>query len=111
MKNEICVQCGSSRSEIKRDGLICGIVGPSTENGCGELKYEWERHRFRPYSKKELESKLADENAVIDQMGDMADWYNEIIECECGWKDKRSSLSFDEKKHTFNCPKCKKIND
>ena len=51
---DICVQCGESREAIKRNELACCIMSCS-EDGC-EPSYEFNRHRFKPYSKKELET-------------------------------------------------------
>lgn len=104
MNNDVCVKCGESRSDIKKHGMICGKV-----NFYGELEVEYGRHRFKPLSEKELEKQAEEENTIINSMGDMADFYNEIISCDCGWKDERNKLEFDEKTHDFLCPKCKKI--
>lgn len=104
MNNDICVKCGESRSVIKKHGMTCGKV-----NCYGELEVEYGRHRFKSLSKKELKQQELEEKAIVDNWGDMADFYNEIISCDCGWKDKRNKLEFDEKTHDFLCPKCKKI--
>lgn len=104
MNNNICVKCGESKNNIKKYGMTCGKV-----NYCGELEVEYGRHRFKPLSKKELKQQESEEKAIVDNLGDMADFFNEIISCDCGWKDKRTNLAFDEKTHDFLCPKCKKI--
>lgn len=104
MKNNTCVKCGENKSDIKKYGMLCGRV-----DYFGDLEAEYGRHRFKPYSEKELGQQAKEQKAIADNLGDMADFFNEIISCDCGWKDKRTNLDFDEKTHDFLCPKCKKI--
>ena len=47
--NNVCVKCGETREAIKKHKLICGSV--SWE---GELIDEFGRHRFKPWTEKEL---------------------------------------------------------
>jgi len=51
--NDICVQCGESKGAIRINGLFCmtmsGGESPEADN-------ESDRHRFKPYSDKELEA-------------------------------------------------------
>lgn len=77
MKDRVCVQCGEYESDIKKREMCCAIVGPDTEDGYGEIEYEWPRHRYKPYSAKELESQRRDEEEYIKQMGDFADFCKE----------------------------------
>ena len=57
--------------------------------------------------------KMSEEEAEasIRDMANMMDFYDEILKCKCGWKGKRNDLSFDNKKSTFNCPKCNFVFD
>ncbi len=68
---DICIQCGETREAIKKHHLLCGTY-MNTEAGR-ELDLEWGRHRFKPYSKKELEGQAKDDAEYIKQMGEMAD--------------------------------------
>lgn len=102
--NDICVKCGERKSNILKYGMSCGKVDYN-----GELVAEYGQHRFKPFSEKELRQQAEEENKIVDSLGGMADFFNEIISCDCGWKDKRNNLKFDEKTHDFLCPKCKKI--
>jgi hypothetical protein len=71
MKNqdEKCVQCGRTRKDIKEREYFCATVTYE-----GETDYEWPRHRFRPYSEKELARQKADDDAYIRFMGGIADF-------------------------------------
>lgn len=69
-----CVQCGEGETEIRKRQLICATVDPSTEDGPGEVNAEWPRHRFKPYSEKELAEMKANEDAYIKQMADFVDF-------------------------------------
>jgi hypothetical protein len=102
-KNNICVQCGYHRETIKKDGLLCGIMSSGEEP---ELIHEWQRHRFKPYSEKELAKRQAEEDYNAKSLGDMADFYNEKIKCLCGWSNERYKLEYSNGK--FVCPDCKK---
>lgn len=74
MKKEVCLHCGETRQVIKERGYLCAIVTYEGETDC-----EWARHRFKPYSKKELEAIKRDEDEYIKQMGEMYDFvYKEI---------------------------------
>jgi hypothetical protein len=64
-----CVQCGSTREAVKRGRLYCVTVTYE-----GETDYEWPRHRFKPYSEKELARIKSDEDEYVRQMGEFADF-------------------------------------
>ena len=49
MTNQHCLQCGESRAAVKREGLYCADVAYD-----GEPAYEWDRHRWRDWTDKEL---------------------------------------------------------
>ena len=68
-KPTTCIQCGETRKAIKLDGLFCGVMS-NTEEGS-EVESEWKRHRFKPYSVKEIASLRSDEEACIKEMGNM----------------------------------------
>ena len=68
--SDTCLHCGQTREAIKRRKMFCATV-TNTESGM-ETDYEWPRHRFTPYSVKELASIKADEDEYIKQMGEMA---------------------------------------
>ena len=70
----ICVQCGQSREDIKSEGFYCATVDAATENGAGEVNAEWPRHRFKPYSPKELAEQAAQEKAYCEYLGGFADF-------------------------------------
>ena len=65
-----CLNCDQPRAGIRRDGLICGLVGYD-----GELECEFPRHRFKPWTQRELDAHRRSEAEVARQMGDMADWW------------------------------------
>jgi hypothetical protein len=69
---DVCVQCGETRAAIKDKKLYCASMS-MTESGP-EVDYEWSRHRFKPFSEKELAGQRADEEAYLKQMGDFADF-------------------------------------
>ena len=71
--NNTCLQCGKHTQWIKREHAPC-FTETNNENGR-EVDQEWRRHRFKPYSAKELEQQEADEEAYIKQMGEMAEWF------------------------------------
>ncbi len=72
--DDVCVQCHETRGEIKRSQLYCATVDAATENGPGEVNAEWPRHRFKPYSKRELDAQARDEAEACRQMGEFADF-------------------------------------
>ena len=76
--NNTCVQCGRDRQQIKKRKYHCATE-TNTEAGR-EVDAEWERHRFKPYSQKELAARLKDEMEYIKQMSDMADFINKEME-------------------------------
>lgn len=52
--SDFCLQCGESIQAIRLHRLGCAVV---SDTECGrETSDEWERHRFRPYTEKELEA-------------------------------------------------------
>ena len=67
--NDICLHCGQQREAIKRNKTFCATVTYE-----GETDMEWSRHRFKPFSHKELEARRRDEDAYIKSMGDFADF-------------------------------------
>lgn len=75
-KNPVCVQCGVDRKTIRAEQYICATVAESTESGAGEVDAEWPRHRFKPYSEKDLAQRAADEAEYIKHMGEFADFVN-----------------------------------
>lgn len=75
--DDVCVQCGECRGTIKRKELGCGIMSGGEEP---ELEYEWNRHRYRPYTKKELDAMLSDEDEKYRQMGEMADFIHKEMD-------------------------------
>lgn len=68
--SNVCIQCGETREKIKKRGLLCAIMS-HTEAGS-ELAQEFNRHRFKPYSEKELAAMKADEDEYVRQMGEFA---------------------------------------
>lgn len=77
MTNE-CLQCGESRETIRKEHLFCCTM-THTEAGS-EVDQEYDRHRFRPYTEKELAAIKADEDYYIKQMGEMADFFTKEME-------------------------------
>jgi len=71
MEEKTCIQCGMSQSRIKKEQLICGTLSYE-----GELDEEWPRHKFKPYTQKELEAIRSDEEAYVKEMGEMAEAFN-----------------------------------
>lgn len=69
-ENQNCIQCGYTKSEIKKQKYFC-VTMTSNESG-NEVDGEWDRHRFRPYSEKELKAIASDEKEMVKQMGEMA---------------------------------------
>lgn len=67
-----CVQCGETREAIKLHKLYCAGVDSYT----GETTWEAPRHRFRPFSEKELAGKKRDEEKYLEQMQGFADFVN-----------------------------------
>lgn len=49
MRGQCCLQCGESRAAVKKEGLYCAEVSYE-----GEATYEWDRHRWRYWTDKEL---------------------------------------------------------
>lgn len=68
-----CVKCGETLEAIRKHKLICGSVSYE-----GELMEEYGRHRFKPYSFKELEEMRKDEEECIKQMGGFADFVDSM---------------------------------
>lgn len=69
-----CIHCGETRGAIQKHQLFCATE-TNTEMGR-EVDQEWNRHRFKPYSKKELARMKSDEDEYIRQMGGFADFLN-----------------------------------
>ena len=71
MKEETrCVFCNQTKDSIKANKLYCAGVDSYT----GECTWERDRHRFKPFSEKELEAQAKDEAEYIKQMGEFADF-------------------------------------
>jgi len=51
-----CIKCRENREAIRKHKMICGSVDSQT----GELNQEFGRHRFTPYSKRELDKMSAE---------------------------------------------------
>lgn len=51
LPDDVCLQCATSRSAVKAEGLICGIVEGYEYQ---ELSMEWPRHHWRDWSDAEL---------------------------------------------------------
>lgn len=51
MSNQRCLQCGESRAAVKNEGLYCATLSYE-----GEALDEWDRHRWRYWTDKELAS-------------------------------------------------------
>lgn len=49
--SETCLHCGQSRAQVRAGGTICGIEGGYEYR---ELEAEWPRHRWKPWSDREL---------------------------------------------------------
>lgn len=49
MSSEYCLQCGESRAAVERERIFCTAGGHA-----GEPDYEWDRHRWRDWTDKEL---------------------------------------------------------
>lgn len=45
-----CLKCGETKEAIKKHKMICGCVDSQT----GELLHEYGKHRFKPYSVREV---------------------------------------------------------
>ena len=71
-QKQICIQCGKTREEIKKGKLYCCTIS-STEDSS-EVDQEWLRHRFKPYSNKELDLIAKEEKEICNQMGEMAEF-------------------------------------
>lgn len=54
LKDKKCVKCGEYEKAIRKYEMICG----ETDEYSGELICEYGRHRFKPYTKKELDMQL-----------------------------------------------------
>ena len=68
-----CVFCRETKVAIRAEKLFCcGIDGYT-----GECTWERDRHRFKPFSEKELERIAYDEREMVRQMGDFADFVKE----------------------------------
>lgn len=74
-----CVQCGELKSTIRKEGYFCAIMGNAYEEDA-EVECEWPRHRFRPYTQKEIDAQKRDEEEMFRQMGDMADFFNKEMD-------------------------------
>jgi len=71
--NNICIQCGETREAIKRNKLFCCTM--SHIEAGSEIDEKFDRHRFKPYSQKELDAIKSDEDEICRQMGDFADFF------------------------------------
>lgn len=67
--SDVCLHCGETRGAIKKHKLFCATVTYE-----GETDSEWPRHRFKPYSKKELEAMRKDEEEYIRQMQEFVEF-------------------------------------
>ena len=65
-----CVFCNQTRESIKANKLFCTGVDSYT----GECIWERDRHRFKPFSERELALIAKDEAECIKQMGEFADF-------------------------------------
>ena len=55
-----CLQCGENRAAIRKNSLTCGLV-----DYWGELGTEWPRHRFAPFTAKQLAARAAEDAAWV----------------------------------------------
>lgn len=67
-----CLHCGQTKDAIRKHKLFCATE-TNTEAGR-ETDQEWDRHRFTPYSKKELDAIVKDELEMLKEMGDFAEF-------------------------------------
>jgi hypothetical protein len=67
---QICLHCGETRAAIKKHKLFCATE-TNTEAGR-ETDQEWPKHRFKPWTAKELAAQKADEDEHVRQMGEFA---------------------------------------
>jgi hypothetical protein len=69
-----CLHCKATRREIAqaRGDLSCGIADAHTS----ELAAEFPRHRFKPWTEKEVAARRQEEQHIAAQMGDMVAWWN-----------------------------------
>jgi len=67
-----CLHCGQTREEIKKYKTFCATVTYEGETDC-----EWPRHRFKPYTAKELAAMEADEEEMLKQMQGFVDFVEE----------------------------------
>lgn len=72
--NDVCLQCGENREVVRKEKLFCATMS-HTEAGS-EVDAEYDRHRFKPYTEKELAAIKADEDEYVKQMGEMAEFFN-----------------------------------
>lgn len=73
--NRECLLCGVTRREIKhaRGDLSCG----TTDSYTGEPDAEFLRHRFKPWTPKELDARRQQNQRVAQELGDMAAWWQQ----------------------------------
>jgi len=85
---------------------VCGCTG---EVPCENATDDWDEVtckkclRLRGAVERGVE---ANEKALVDQMGDMADFFSEVIKCECGNEYERGAAKFNEGTSEFFCPAC-----
>lgn len=65
-----CLYCGETEAAIRKHQLFCGGVDAYT----GEATWERARHRFKPFTEKELKAIEADELEAVKQMGEFAEY-------------------------------------
>lgn len=75
-QEERCIQCGKTREYIKKNEDHC-YTETNNENGR-EVDQEWPKHRFKPYSARELAAQKRDEDEICKQMGEMADFVKKL---------------------------------
>jgi hypothetical protein len=68
-EDDICVKCGERRASIRKHRLICGTVSYE-----GELIEELGRHRFTPFSKKEVDAMRFDIERYMKCMMSDKEW-------------------------------------
>jgi hypothetical protein len=68
-----CVFCNAEKEAIKKNGLFCAGIDSYT----GECTWERNRHRFKPFSEKELAKIQSDEDEYLKQMQGFVDFVEE----------------------------------
>ena len=69
----VCLQCGFNKATIKRRGISCGWMSGGEEP---ELVAEFPKHRFKPWTDKELTEMYANEKAELEQMQGFVEFCN-----------------------------------